>query len=204
MPITRPRRSGGAAALIQYSERTKSAPSVAEKTKRRGNHRAMPGRIGNSARLIAPMTSARPSSGATPIRAASRGTNGTVQMLAMPATAVLRPISVLDAPRRSISIDRSGIDRLNPMPTTVTQVTAAAIAATSSDLIPRRASRARSSGRLTRPPARGGRSVRSGRESSGTARNQRRSAPPGRPGWRGLCTAGRACARRRAGPRRVP
>ena len=69
-------------------------------------------------------------SGSTPTRAARRGTKGMTQMLAMPATAVLRPIRVPDTPMRSISSDKSGIDRLMPMPTAVTQAIAAAIAAT--------------------------------------------------------------------------
>src|SRR5918998_5608794 len=69
-------------------------------------------------------------SGSTPIRAARRGTKGMTQMLAMPATAVLRPIAVPDTPMRSISRESRGIDRLRPMPTAVTQAIAAAMAAT--------------------------------------------------------------------------
>jgi hypothetical protein len=69
-------------------------------------------------------------SGSTPIRAARRGTKGMTQMLAMPATAVLRPIAVPDTPMRSISRERRGMDRLIPMPTAVTQAMAAAMAAT--------------------------------------------------------------------------
>jgi hypothetical protein len=38
--MTRPRRDGGAASLIQYSEITNSAPSAAENTNRTGNHQA--------------------------------------------------------------------------------------------------------------------------------------------------------------------
>jgi hypothetical protein len=38
--MTSPRRSGGAAAVIQYSDRTNRAPSAAENTKRSGNHHA--------------------------------------------------------------------------------------------------------------------------------------------------------------------
>jgi hypothetical protein len=79
------------------------------------------------------------SSRRTPAQAAKRGMKGTIRMLAMPAIAVFMPIMRFDTPIRSISKDRSGIVRLNPMPTAVTQAIAAAMAATCERLKPGRA-----------------------------------------------------------------
>ena len=112
--------------MIQYSERTKRTPSAAEKTKRKGNHQAKLHSALKPRSDSAPTTTDAPSNGSTPVRAASRGTKGITATLANPATAVLIPIPVLETPMRSISSERSGIDRLKATPTAATLPIAAA------------------------------------------------------------------------------
>src|SRR5829696_490544 len=108
--MTRPRRAGGAASLIQNSEITNNAPSAAENTNRTGNHHQ---KLNSSLKPTSDSAASAIDShrnGSTPMRAASQGTKGMVTRLASPATAVLMPISVLETPIRSISSESSGIE----------------------------------------------------------------------------------------------
>src|SRR3954447_22563025 len=112
MPMTSPRRWGGAAALIQYSERTNRVPNAAANRKRSGNHQENLKKSLKPRKATIATAIDSHSRGSTPSRAASRGTNGTMAMQAAPESAVLSPIIAPDTPMRSISSDSSGTERL--------------------------------------------------------------------------------------------
>jgi hypothetical protein len=118
MPITMPRRSGGADEVIQNSETTKSVPIVAPKTKRSGNQ-AQSGSRWKPIAIDAEIASATTMSAVSPKRCASRGTKGTTHSVPAPANAVLMPEIVPETPIRSISMPSSGTNRLSDMPTSV-------------------------------------------------------------------------------------
>ena len=86
MPMTSPRRCGGAAALIQYSERTNRVPNAAANRKRSGNHQEKSKRSLKPRKETIATAIASHSRGSTPSRTASRGTNGTTAMQAAPET----------------------------------------------------------------------------------------------------------------------
>jgi hypothetical protein len=119
MPSTKPRRCGGALALIQYSERMKSTVSAMWRTARRGNHIQNDGATWKPTKARAPARIIASMVATTPKRTASGMASGAAAIEAMPATAVLRPIIVAEWPRLSRMTLSSGVPRPIAMPTTL-------------------------------------------------------------------------------------